>query len=134
MSWTAQLVHKPYARDGEGPDTFNCWALVRAGQWLGHGRRLPLLSIDVEAGWRAVHLRSRMALEAWRVVTARPIAGDILSMVGVRRDLHVAMFLDDHRLLHTSADAGEARIQRLEEFRFLGFDHFETWRHHPCMS
>lgn len=127
MSWTGQLVAKPYSRTGQGPDSFNCWALVREGLRLGFGIEVPMLDLDTEEGWRAVNLRARMARE-WTVVPGLPQAADILSMVGMRRDLHVALCLDHRLVLHTSQDSGEARIQRTEELRFLGFDRFEIWR------
>ena len=126
MSWTLQLVGKPYSLTGQGPDSFNCWALVRRALLIGHGIEVPEMALDTEPGWRAVQLRTRMARD-WSIV-ARPKAADILAMVGSKRDLHVGLFLDSFRVLHTSADAGEARVQRFEDFPFLGFGKFEIWR------
>jgi len=128
MTWVASLIGKPYAADGQGPDAFNCWALVRHALQIGHGLEVPVLAMDTEEGWRAIGLRAKMARE-WAVTAGRARAGDILSMVGARRDLHVGLCLDSVRVLHTSADSGEARVQRQQELRFLGFDRFEVWRH-----
>lgn len=64
--WATALIGKPYADDGEGPDEFNCWGLVR---WIfvnvlrmdmpriavgdnDDDRASAILQVERATGWR----------------------------------------------------------------------------------
>ena len=43
MHWAAQYIGLPWSRDGEGPESYHCWAFVRMVQARQFGRALPAI-------------------------------------------------------------------------------------------
>jgi len=53
--WAARYIGLPWVLDAQGPDAYDCWALVRAVQRDHFGRTLAPLDAGIEAvtaGWR----------------------------------------------------------------------------------
>lgn len=45
MHWATRYIGKDWAPDGDGPEAFSCWGLVRA-HWLAeHGIDLPFVAV-----------------------------------------------------------------------------------------
>lgn len=130
--WAAALIGKPYKEDGEGPDAFNCWGLVR---WVFnnvYGIPMPYINVGAsetkssrEAAIRAVERET-----GWRsCVDTRPQDRDILLMYGPY-GRHVALALkanDGLHVLHAIEDVG-VTLTPFSEMWFMCFRDITIWR------
>lgn len=112
------LIGKPYARGGRGPDAYDCAGLVvevmrRRGIKLSIPET-PEAECDQLAAMRAI-------LAAQWVDVPRAFAGCIVFF----RSNHVAVMLSPTKFIHVAEDVGQVCIERLEGAiwprRFVGF-------------
>jgi len=101
--------HHGYQPGAEGPDTYDCWGLVRAVEREHYGRELPVVPVEVYEGGRGTHAVIRGILEShgWHCAAA-PRDGDGVVMRRPTGDLHVGVWLeiDGGRVLHCIEGAG----------------------------
>lgn len=88
--WAADLVGKPWAADGEGPDAFSCWGLVRWVFRSRHGVVLPMV-LDAENRLDVGEALHSARASGWRPVEdAAARADDVVLMRSAVR-LHVGL-------------------------------------------
>lgn len=106
--WANQYIGLPWENGGQGPEAFDCWALVRHVQHEHYGRELPIIDVDaddaeaVEAAFAGHAERAR-----WQLVSV-PQDGDcVLTHRGAQVD-HVGVYLDldGGRVLHAVRGSG----------------------------
>ncbi|OHC76316.1 MAG: hypothetical protein A3G18_05375 [Rhodospirillales bacterium RIFCSPLOWO2_12_FULL_58_28] len=105
--WAAAYIGLPWATDGEGPDSFHCWALVRHVQRERFGRDLPAVPnpdalLAIARGFRDHQERQR-----WDLVD-HPVEGDGVLMRQARYPVHAGVWIavDGGRVLHVVRDKG----------------------------
>jgi cell wall-associated NlpC family hydrolase len=132
--WAAGLIGKPWSPDGEGPDDFYCWGLVRYALRIGYGVHMPELGVgDQSEGVAAV----KRAATGWRVGPGPCGDGEIVVMNKPKKGRHCGLMVRDGSrlvLLHadghlsTAGPVGMVRAHPLRDVLRDGFDSFEIWR------
>lgn len=127
MHWAAHLIGKPYKAGACGPDSFDCFGLVRYYFEQRHGISLPAWQVG-QLGVGQVARAARMA--GWRRVVGAPQGEDVLLMenflgrhVGI-----VTTCSEGLGLLHAvgAGDRGAVIWQPLPELH--SYKKFQTWR------
>lgn len=134
--WASDLIGRPWSPEGTGPESFNCWNLVRHVYKDQLGLDLPLLQIGKAYNEEA--LRDLCTTGTWNHVgqyraNNRPRQWDIVLCWcdGLR---HVGVMIDcDHQTLLLHCVGGEEMnvgvvLDDLEFASARGFHNFEAWR------
>ncbi len=113
MNWWGRYVGVPFEDGGRGPDSYDCWGLVRAVYANELGIDLPSYG---EISAREMARVARMMKvgadeERWRPVE-RPRALDVVLMRHPRasRVAHVGVMIDHDRLMHVEAATNVAIV------------------------
>ncbi|MDD4926928.1 MAG: NlpC/P60 family protein [Methylotenera sp.] len=106
--WAEDYIGIPWANGAQGPDAFDCWALVRHVNREHYGRELPIIQVDAH-DVDAVHdaFAHHPEKSRWQPV-AIPQDGDcVLTHKGEEID-HVGVFLDidGGKILHALQGSG----------------------------
>ncbi len=127
-SWWARYVGLPFEDGGRGPESFDCWGLVRQVYAFELGIDLPSYG-EISArdlGRIARAMGQGQAEDCWRGI-GTPAAFDVVLMRaagGARAVVHVGLAVDARRLLHIEA-ATSAVVVPLSHVsvagRILGF-------------
>lgn len=136
--WAAPLVGRPWAPGADGPESFDCWGLVRYVFRHRHGIVMPAVAVDADAeedNVRAIKRASR--LSGWRLVEGDPWPDDILLMRAFDGRRHVGLVIEADRrrlLLHANGSrlasgrcSGAVEAQPLAD-ALLSFRDPEAWR------
>lgn len=128
--WAVDLIGKPWVAGHSGPDSFDCWGLVRFIQSTRYGRELPIIApenygvLECARAFRDHPERAR-----W-IDTMTPEDGDIVLLAHSRHPVHVGQWVgvDGGGVLHCVQGAGVVfqNIRSLQQagwggLRFLSF-------------
>ena len=122
----------PWQNGAQGPQAFDCWALVRHVQREHYGRDLPIVGVDAD-DLAAVHEAFAVHPEKarWALVDT-PQDGDcVLVRKGNHLD-HVGIYLDvdGGRVLHSIRGSGVV-CTALPVLKRLGWNPVEFYRFNP---
>lgn len=127
--WATRYIGLPWESGAQGPDAFDCWALVRHVQREHYGRELPVIDVDAH-DLAAVHaaFASHPERARWRRVDA-PQDGDCVQVWRGNEIDHVGIYLDidDGRVLHAAQRAGVI-CTALPVLKRLGWHSVEFYR------
>ena len=117
----ADLVGKPFARDGRGPEAYDCLGLVMA-VLRRNGVALPAYASTPEELARQ-HTEGMLG-PCYRL--ERADTGAVVLLRGLRPDeRHLGLMLDRWHMLHASEDAGQVVKENLQRSiwgrRVLGY-------------
>src|SRR5690242_17088303 len=98
----ASLIGIPFAYGGRGPDTFDCWGLVRHLHREVHGVEIP--DYDSPTNLASIAQAVEGGLTLWREIESRPGAVILMRIRGLRA--HVGFQLDSYRFIHTWEKSG----------------------------
>jgi len=91
--WAADLVGKPWEPGASGPDSFDCWGLVRYVQKKYFDRHVPKIGFDR----RAIidMFSSTDILKQWTEITRKDslVEGDCIIMSPSRNPIHVGVII-----------------------------------------
>lgn len=68
--WAFDLIGRPYDLGAGGPDSFDCWGLVRWVFKNVHGIELPMVAVGESGNERAI--RSAIDVSGWSPVAGVP--------------------------------------------------------------
>lgn len=119
------LVGRPFAWGGRGPDSYDCWGVVRVVA-EAMGRVLPDYeeANNVESVVR--HIERETKTEKWRKVDI-PEPGDVVLLSTVPNLFHHAGILTEWGVLHAVPKRG-VLISREPDLRAAGYVHMEAYR------
>lgn len=99
-AYLTNLIGKPWAADGEGPDAWHCWALAQDVQARLFDRVLPkvVLPEPLTLRWMMQTLATHEEARRWREVPPldgiiRAGDGALVSMARLERAFHVGVYL-----------------------------------------
>lgn len=101
-AWVAEYIGKPFEDKGRGPDTFDCWGLVKGvlqQQFGQHGLPDYLDGYD-SAKDRTVARLLSMERARWSQVET-PQLGDVVLIRVLGRPQHVGIVVARNMMLHT---------------------------------
>lgn len=135
--WAAPLVGKPWSPNGQGPDDFSCWGLVRWVFREQEGIAMPELQVGVSEADNVAALAEAAHGSGWRPVFGEAAERDIVVMRD-HRGRHVGVMVGTAhglRLLHSDGwqdeDGkchGSVIAQPLIDALRRGFRGVELWR------
>lgn len=110
MKWAALQIGKPWAEDGEGPDAYSCWGLVRAAFRELHGIDMPHVAVATPDESQVTAIKCAARVSQWRPAGrfAARADGDIVLMRN-RSKIHcgLVIFANCHLgVLHSSHSRG----------------------------
>jgi cell wall-associated NlpC family hydrolase len=120
-----QYIGRPWADGARGPDSFDCWGLLRWVQLCHFGLTLPdLPSLPDE---RRDLYRAQMDSAAWRVIE-QPVHGcGVLLRGGDRPHVGVYLDLDGGGVLHSQEGVGVIFTDRTK-LRRVGYPRASWYR------
>lgn len=106
--WAEPFIGKPYVDGGEGPDSFDCWGLVREIVRIRHAIDLPAHAIDVRNIAAVTRAIATHPVRACFALIDAPIDGALGVLGRARYGSHIGMWcaVDGGRLLHTVKGSG----------------------------
>lgn len=135
--WATPLIGKPWAPDGEGPDRFSCWGLVR---WVFRERwgiDMPAIRVgDFTEGENVAAIKQAAQTSGWRPAEGDAAPEDIVLMRGAD-GRHVGVMIETRRgpvLLHSyghmtvRGPVGSVIAQPLRDAVAQGYCDLEAWR------
>ena len=110
--WARDYIHRPWAPDGDGPERFSCWGLVRHVYRARHGIELPHVVVG-EAGETGVDnvvaIKQVVRAAGLRPLgNVRPQDGDIVVLRSLIK-LHCGLLVRANGrlgVLHSAHDIG----------------------------
>lgn len=120
----SDLIGKPFAWGGRGPDAYDCYGLVK--ELL---RRDGVVVPDFRSpkeGARIIALFTA-GVQEWRPAAIEQGATCLIRLPGIGKDMvgtmHCGYMLNDHQMIHTWEKSGGVTIERIEHWkhRILGF-------------
>lgn len=106
--WANDYIGLPWESGAQGPDAYDCWALVRQVQRAHYGRELPIIQVDAhdQAAVRAA-FAGHPERARWRRVES-PQDGDCVQALKGNDIDHVGVYLDldGGRVLHAAQRIG----------------------------
>lgn len=101
----AQYIGIPYSDDGEGPDSYNCWGLLRHIQQVYFGKSLPSVPIGNADATLLIHNECIRQRQYFPV--KMPIHGDaVLLRAGLSPHVGTWLDIDEGGVLHALAGFG----------------------------
>ena len=103
MSWWTRYVGIPFSPHGRGPDSYDCWGLVRAVYIEQLSKNLPAWDA-YESLKDCSSIRELLgeAINSFRKVE-RPCEYAIALFKSEKNVFHVGVLIDEQRMLHTAA-------------------------------
>lgn len=135
--WARALLGKPWSRDGEGPDRFSCWGLVRTVFRERYGLDLPLVGAGDLASVSASQALKADASGWGSVPLDQAREGDLVMLDRLDGERHVGVIVQASsglRVLHAEGyvqrgkEVGTVCIEPLEALVARGAIHVELWR------
>ncbi len=128
--WAKQYIitHRPWVNGAQGPDSFDCWGLVR--YVYKHHFNIILPTFDIDANClKAVALAIADGQQHWQQVES-PKDGDVVLLAHAKYPSHIGIWLDVDRggVLHCVRKAGVV-FSDLIKLRLSGWGHIEYYRH-----
>lgn len=121
--WAERYIGRPWASGANGPDSFDCWGLVREVERDHFGRELP----DAPDRQALIDTaREVLGAQAW-VRTIAPIEGDgVIMRMGPQ--VHVGVYLeaDGGGVLHAVEGVGVVFTAR-DQLAVRGWRRVEYW-------
>lgn len=131
-AWISQYFGKPWESGAQGPDAYDCWALVRAVNHEVFGIDLPFISCDaLNPDAIKATFNGNAEFNNWRMVDA-PQNGDCVVTKSNPKDVdHVGVWVDvdGGKILQSVYGSGVVLITLEATKRMIG-QHVEFWRHH----
>lgn len=93
MHWASRYIGLPWSAQGEGPESFHCWAFVRHVQAAHFARVLPEIPNPEDVLALARAFRDHPERRRW-VSVPRPADGDCVLLRQARYPVHVGVWLD----------------------------------------
>jgi cell wall-associated NlpC family hydrolase len=105
------LIGRPFAKAGRGPDVFDCYGLVRE-MYARKGVTVPNYSTGPDAAPENAQILSGMTV--WKKVDERPYVAVVFRLLG---KLHIGYLLPYGKMIHCWERSGGVCVER-----------FDTWR------
>jgi cell wall-associated NlpC family hydrolase len=129
LHWASALIGQSYQRGASGPDTFDCWGLVRWVFENVHGIQMPVIAVGQDDNMVAI--RQAVDDSGWRPTDEiEPAENDIVLMTGLEGK-HVGVMVRANGsllLLHCLEQRGVC-AEPLRDLSRWGFRDFTFWRH-----
>jgi cell wall-associated NlpC family hydrolase len=129
MSWAIEYIGKEWVSGDAGPDSFDCWGLVRHVQKNIYNRDVPEISVD------AMNIRAVVAAfnnhperQNWEEVK-EPKDGDCLLMSSGKEPTHVGIWIDidGGGVLHAIQGTGVV-FSKNANLKLLGYNTLGIYR------
>ena len=129
MHWAAEYIGKPWVSGGQGPESFDCWGLVRYVMRQRCGVALPIVDADATRVSQVMRCFRDGSYVGWEKVDD-PQELDGVLMSHAKHTHHVGVWVDTMGggVLHCVNGAGVVFMDRLH-LRLSGWNIISFWRH-----
>ena len=107
---TYDLIGKPFAYHARGPESFDCWGLVRECYFRWHGVELPDYPSTRSPRANDVEISGALKEKRWQRVE-RPFPGAIALMRVRNFGSHVGFVTSPTRMIHTLQGMGVTSVK-----------------------
>lgn len=132
LHWAAAYLGRPWRLGADGPETYDCWGLVRAVYRARCGVEIPAAGFASEEPRALIAgIAAYPAWNEWRPVEGRPDELDAVVMAQGRHPVHVGLWVAAGAamaVLHTTR-AGGVVVQDKPSLSATGFRIVGTYRH-----
>lgn len=132
--WAMQYLGKPWQSGAQGPDAYDCWALVRAVQRDVFGRDLPLIVVNANNTKEIQDMFcANVEFAHWQQVKS-PKQGDcVITKSSPLKPEHIGIWvdIDGGRILQAVYGSGVVLVSLAATKRIIG-QHLEYWRYAAC--
>ena len=136
MHWAARYIGKPYCVGARGPDTYDCWGLVREVYDTRFGIPLPAFpGVSCHSPMSMIKkINEVMQHEDWSEVSV-PFDGCAVAMSQSTSYHHVGLFVeaDGSKILHCF-DGHSVMIDSVKRMRLRGFKRIAYFKHRLCLT
>lgn len=144
--WVYDYLGKQWSADGEGPDSYNCWNLVRAVHLRLHGRHLPVFE-PTKWNFRGYATAfgeecvSQELTQNW-IEQSEPDDLDIVILGRAVKPSHIGLWVGhgyNGRVLHCVEPSPQSRgisgvvAQQLQSMRLQGWGLVKFYRHREML-
>ena len=137
--WASALVNKSWAPGAEGPDTFDCWGLVRFVFRTRLGIEMPPLTIGIDqpSEENVTAIKEASTVSGWRKADGPEREKDIILMRNLEGNRHVGTvirvlgslyILHAHGSIKDGIVEGAVILSRPQDLYMMGYSRFEYWR------
>jgi cell wall-associated NlpC family hydrolase len=100
--WAVSLQGKPWIAGKSGPDSFDCWGLVRYVQKVHFERETPEIGVDAvdrfDRSAVSEMFKNSEELKNWEVVTFQPAEGDVILLSHSKEPIHIGVVIKPNGL------------------------------------
>lgn len=125
LHWAYSYLGKPYVENTEGPDTYDCWGLVREICAKRIDCDMPLLNIGRDDNYEAV----TKAIRGWEKIEPPYQEYDILTMrTAFGRHIGICIKANGQvMLLH--AEVPQVQVVEIQKLAQRGYKDVQGWRY-----
>ena len=110
--WAEKYIGRPWANGASGPESFDCYGLVRAVYAAERGIDLPVICVDAHAPMAVRHaMASQSEYSHWIEIDGAPQDFDVVLMSAARHPHHVGVWVAGG-MLHAVEGAGVVHQSR----------------------
>lgn len=125
--WAFDLIGRPYDLGAGGPDSFDCWGLVRWVFKNVHGIELPMVAVGESGNERAI--RSAIDVSGWSPVAGDAEENDIATMDGPDgKHVGIVLIVNGSAVLLHSLERIGVCVQPVTDLGRAGFHSIVLWR------
>lgn len=127
--WATRYIGLPWENGAQGPEAFDCWALVRHVQREHYGRELPIINVDADDLAAVSNAFAHHPEKSrWQRIVGQLDGDCVLTHKGSQVD-HVGIYLeiDGGRVLHAVRGSGVV-CTALPVLKRMGWHPLEFYR------
>lgn len=125
LHWAYQYLGKPYVENTDGPDSFDCWGLVRDVCAKRIDCEMPLLNIGRNDNYEAVS----KAIAGWAKVESPYEEYDVLTMKNAF-GRHIGICIKANgKVVMLHAEVPQVQLMELNRLGQFGYKDVQGWRY-----
>lgn len=130
LHWAYQYLGRPWVNGATGPDSFDCWGMLRYVQKHHFSLDVPIWSVDADDVLKVVRaIQTNPELNNWTKVS-EPLEGDSVLLAHAHHPHHVGVWLnvDGGGVLHCIKGRGVI-FNSLHSLKISGWGRVEFYRY-----
>ena len=125
LHWAYEYLGKPYVEGANGPDSYDCWGLVREVCAKQIDCQMPLINVGRKDNQPAI----AKALRGWSKVNPPYVENDVLTMKNAY-GRHVGICIKANgKVMFLHAEVPQVQVTELNRLSRFGYKGIQGWRY-----